>query len=207
MPFTVFTIFKPYSSLDNSILIELFYGQYISETTCPECHHKTHNYEPFSTINLPISSNDSVHNIYDCFDLLTKVEELDEDNKLKCDKCDKYQQSKKKLYFWKVPNILIIFFNRFRDPANCSKEIDFPINKLNIEKYCYNYHDNENIYNLFGIGNYIGNGNCGHYSATIKNKNGKWYHLDDENIQEIDENDIINNRRYAYCLMYQKVKN
>ena len=38
-----------------SIIHELFYGQFISETTCPECNHKTHNYEPYNTVNLPLS--------------------------------------------------------------------------------------------------------------------------------------------------------
>ena len=63
----------------------------------------------------------------------------------------------------------------------------------------------KHIYNLYGIGNYFGNGVGGHYTAIIKNKNTNWYHIDDNNISVLEEKTVINNRQYAYCLFYQKI--
>lgn len=190
-----------------SIMIELFYGQYISVTECPECNHRSYSYESFSTVNLPISLDDSIvePNIYHCFDVLTKTEQLDTDNKLECDGCKTYQQVTKKLYFWETPSTIILFFNRFLDIANSDKEIEFPIDNLDLNKYCFNYNPNDkNVFNLIGIGIYCGNGQAGHYSAIIKNQNGKWYHIDDEDVNEINEDIIIHNKKFAYCLVYQK---
>ena len=187
-----------------SIIIELFYGQFISITSCPECSYFYNNYEPFNNINLPIPGNIETPTIYHCLDLLTENEILDIDNKWKCDKCQVYQKAQKKILFWKTPNILVIFFNRFRD-NKLSVLIDFPIYNLDIGKYCFNYSNEKHLYNLYGIGNYFGNGMGGHYTSIIKNKNSKWYHIDDNTINELDENTVINNRKYAYCLFYQKI--
>ena len=190
-----------------SKIVELFYGQYISVTECPSCNHRSYNYESFSTVNLPISIDDSIAEptIYDCLDLLTKTEQLDEHNKLKCDGCETYQQVTKKLYFWETPATIILFFNRFLDIANSDKEIDFPLENLDLNKYCFNYNPNENnLFSLIGVGVYCGNGHMGHYSAIIKNQNGKWYHIDDEDVNEINANNILENKKFAYCLLYQK---
>lgn len=188
-----------------SIIIELFYGQFLSITSCPECNYFSNNYEPFNNINLPIPNNISQHlNIYHCFDLLTETEILDIDNKWKCDKCQTYQKAQKKLLFWKTPNTLILFFNRFKD-MKLSLMIDFPIENLDITKYCFNYDNTKHNYNLYGIGNYFGNGQSGHYTCIVKNKNNKWYHIDDETISHIDESKIHQNKQHAYCLFYQKI--
>ena len=37
-------------------------------------------------------------------------------------------------------------------------------------------------------GNHMGNAQGGHYTANIKNSNGKWYNFNDTNITEIQEN-------------------
>ena len=187
-----------------SIIIELFYGQYISITSCPNCNYYYNNYEPFNHVTLPIPSNIEKPNIYNCFDLLTENEILDIENQWKCDKCKTYQKAQKNIFFWKTPHILIVFFNRFRD-NKLSLFIDFPIYNLDIGKYCYNYNNEKHLYNLYGIGNYFGNSHAGHYTSIIKNKNNKWYHIDDESISELDEETIHNNKKYAYCLFYQKI--
>ena len=38
-----------------------------------------------------------------------------------------------------------------------TQKIDFPINELNLNKYCIGYKKNKNIYDLIGISNHIGN--------------------------------------------------
>ena len=48
----------------------------------------------------------------------------------------------------------------------------------------------------------MGNAMGGHYTANIKNANGKWYNFNDTNINEISENKIIS--PHTYCLFYRK---
>ena len=187
-----------------SIIIELFYGQFMSITSCPNCNYFSNSYEPFNNVNLPIPDKEDNLDIYDCFNLLTENEILDSDNAWKCDKCNQLQNAEKKILFWKIPNILIIFFNRFKDLSKLSVKISYPINNLDLTKYTFNYNNSKNIYNLTGIGNYFGNGSMGHYTAIIKNKNEKWYHIDDENITEVSEDDIKGATQHVYCLFYIK---
>ena len=55
-----------------------------------------------------------------------------------------------------------------------NKIIDFPIDNLDLNKYCEGY-DNDNFYELYGISNHSGKTFGGHYYAYCRNKNGKWY--------------------------------
>ena len=44
----------------------------------------------------------------------------------------------------------------------------------------------------------------GHYTAFVKNTNGKWYHYNDMMVTEINEKKVISAK--AYCLFYRKLK-
>jgi ubiquitin C-terminal hydrolase len=58
------------------------------------------------------------------------------------------------------------------------------------------------VYDLYGICNHSGGVQGGHYTSFIKNANGKWYHFNDTNVTEIEENKLISPK--AYCLFYRK---
>jgi ubiquitin C-terminal hydrolase len=44
----------------------------------------------------------------------------------------------------------------------------------------------------------------GHYSATIKNANGKWYNFNDTIVKEITINGDMISGNTPYCLFYRK---
>jgi ubiquitin C-terminal hydrolase len=58
------------------------------------------------------------------------------------------------------------------------------------------------MYDLYGICNHVGGTMGGHYTAYIKNSNGKWYHFNDTVVSEIQESHIITPN--AYCFFYRK---
>jgi ubiquitin C-terminal hydrolase len=58
------------------------------------------------------------------------------------------------------------------------------------------------VYDLYGECNHSGGVSGGHYTAFIKNANGKWYEMNDTNVREIKEDQIISPR--SYCLFYRK---
>ena len=80
--------------------------------------------------------------------------------------------------------------------------ITTPINDVDLSKYVYGYNSTEYIYDLFGTGNHSGNVFGGHYTANIKNANGKLYSFNDTIVNEISETSVIN--QYTYCLFYRK---
>ena len=58
-------------------------------------------------------------------------------------------------------------------------------------------------HNLFGTGNHSGNVHGGHYTANIKNPNGKWYNFNDTNVSEIKNVEQLKTNK-AYCFFYRK---
>lgn len=159
--------------------------------------------EPYSILTLSIPSKKEC-TIFDCLDDYTKEEIMDEDNNLWFnDKTNKYEKIKKCIKFWNLPNILIIGLNRFN---NFNKKIHTLVTSdlvdIDFSKYVIGYNSNGYIYDLYGIANHSGNVMGGHYTANIKNANGKWYNCNDTIVNEILDNKIITNQ--AYCLFYRK---
>lgn len=56
-------------------------------------------------------------------------------------------------------------------------------------------------YHLYGIVNHYGGLDCGHYTATVRNKyDKKWYLYEDSVVSETEE--IIT--KHAYILFYER---
>jgi ubiquitin C-terminal hydrolase len=163
--------------------------------------------EPYFIINLSIPKNNKLPSLYDCFDLYTNNELLDGDNQWYNEKTDKKECVNKSTMFWSFSTILIVDLKRFNS-KNVKNQIlvSFPINDLNLSNYSIGYNKDSYVYDLYGICNHTGNVLGGHYSSFIKNSNGKWYHFNDNIVQEIN-NSLIENiliTPKAYCFFYRK---
>ena len=192
---------KNYFKNNYSSIIDIFYGQLVSRIKVIDEDIDSYTYSPICTFSLPIKLEDNI-NIYDCFDLFTQSQILDGENKWKYDKDGKYYDIEKSLMIWKFPNILIIHLKRFTNNGNkIVKLIDFPIDNLDLTKYCVGYDKKKSIFSLVGVCNHIGTLNSGHYYSYCK-QNDEWYNFDDTSVSKINKNDIITNN--AYCLFYKK---
>lgn len=203
--FDSMTSWKNYFKNNYSIIIELFFGQFISivESKDDEPIEKSYTYEPFCILDLEIP--DFECNIYDCFNLLVKESLLTGDNKWYSDKIKDYRDATRNLKILNLPEILIICLKRFNN--NGSKKnhlVNFPIDDLDLEKYVYNCQKINCRYSLFAICNHIGILSMGHYFAYCRNIDKNWYNYDDDTIKIINLNELISNK--AYCLFYQKKK-
>ena len=68
---------------------------------------------------------------------------------------------------------------------------------LDLSKYVLGYKKDSYVYDLYGICNHNGGTFGGHYTAFVKNANGKWYHFNDTNVTEVRNNaDLITPRAY-----------
>jgi ubiquitin C-terminal hydrolase len=111
---------------------------------------------------------------------------------------------RKKISFWSFPNILVIDFKRFNSKNQKNQIlISFPLDDLDLSKYVIGYKKNSYIYELYGVCNHSGGVQGGHYTACVKNANGKWYHFNDTSVSEIGIIDSIISPK-AYCLFYRK---
>ena len=187
-----------------SELLNLFYGISVTQIKSFKTDELlSRKCEPFSILTLSLPENTKMTNIFECLNEYTKDEEMKDDNAWFNEKTNKKEAVKKNIIFWNLPTVLIIELKRFN---NSNKKIRTLVNteleNIDFSNYICGYNANEYIYDLFGVGNHTGNVHGGHYTANIKNSNGKWYNFNDTNINNINCNKVIT--EHTYCLFYRK---
>ena len=178
----------------------LFYGIHVSNLTTTdtgECISQTP--EPYFMIDLPIPTDRKSPDLLDCFAEYARGELLDnvfnEARQVK-------ETVRKQIQFWSFPTILVIDLKRFTsNNLKDQRMVSFPVN-LDLSPYAIGYAPDSYKYELYGVCNHSGNVMGGHYTAFIRNANGRWYHMNDTSVSEICESEIITVK--AYCLFYRK---
>ena len=175
--------------------------------------------EPYMLIHLPIPSKEEANiknadkniTLFNCFEKQCECELLEGENAWFNEAENKKQNVHKRMLFWSLPNIMIIDIKRFITSMNGKSKknqqfIDIPINNADFSKYVEGYAKETYVYDLYAICNHHGQIDGGHYSATIKNANWKWYNFNDTQVTEILVNDNIISGNTPYCLFYRKKK-
>lgn len=193
-----------------SEFLNMFYGIQVSKIETENGEYLNAVPEPFLMLNLALpdisQQNNASCSITDCFNEYVKVEVLDGDNMIFNEKTNKKEVAKKQVLFWSLPDLLIITMKRFSNSAKKFQcNIDFPLENLDLSDYVIGYNKFSYTYDLYGVCNHSGTVFGGHYTAFIKNANNKWYHFNDQIIQEItDKSKLVSPK--AYCLFYRKKK-
>lgn len=93
--------------------------------------------------------------LLDCLKEFTKEERLDRTETFFCEKCQARVECSKKIEIWKMPNILIIHFKRFRYNKKQRKKIDtyinFPLTNLDLSSFQSVEPKEKPIYDLFAV--------------------------------------------------------
>jgi ubiquitin C-terminal hydrolase len=200
---------KQMYATDYSEIWNIFYGIHVSQlhsTTTGEIVSTTP--EPFFMVDLalPNSEENKEPTLIDCFDLYVSGEMIEGvfNEKTGCK-----ETMKRTLKFWSLPNILVIDIKRFSfnrlNLSNKKKQnmMDFPLTGLDLSKYVVGYNKSSYVYDLYGVCNHSGGVSGGHYTAFVKNANGKWYLFNDTTINEIANTSHIISPK-AYCFFYRK---
>ena len=210
-----YTMMKKMYNKEYSEMLNIFYGIHVSEIISSTTNAMVSAMpEPFSVLSLSIpnsgnSSNSSI-SLYDCFDLYCEPESLDGDNAWFNDKTGQKENALRKISFWSLPDVMIIDLKRWNGNSNQNKShqnkshqnVDVPLVDADFSKYIKGYNAASYIYDLFGVCNHSGGAMGGHYTAFIKNANGKWFAFNDTLVNEIKEENVIS--PHSYCLFYRK---
>jgi ubiquitin carboxyl-terminal hydrolase 8 len=194
---------KEYSEIWN-----LFYGIHVSQITSLETDEVlSTSPEPYFMINLSIPPDNKTPTLIDCFEHYVNGETLEGENAWYNDVTKEKQNVQKKIVYWSLPTILTIDIKRFNHKNQKNQiMVDFPLENLDLSNYVVGYKKNSYVYDLYGICNHSGGVHGGHYTAYVKNANGKWFHFNDTNVTEIaNVTDLITTK--AYCLFYRKKTN
>ena len=182
----------------------MFYGQMVSRIFVDNIV-KSSSYSPLCFFNLPIpdrKNKGDYINLIDCFEEFTRPEVLNGDNQWKDDKGN-YHDAVKKIDIWDFPTIMIVCLKRFDNFGRKRNDlIDFPINNLDLTKYCIGYNKFKSHFELYGICNHSGGAGFGHYYSYCKFKDQSWYEFNDRSVSKISPDKLVTNN--AYCLFYRK---
>lgn len=188
-----------------SVLLKMFYGIHVSmiESDAKDRLILSVKPEPFCIISLPLLQNMRECTIYDLFDNYTIDEYMEGDNAWFNEATNAKQHVYKSLKFWNLPDILMVDLKRVDNYGRkIGSLVTTPLENVDLSKYVVGYEKSIYKYDLFGICNHVGNSMGGHYTAFVKNTNNKWYHFNDTNVNEIQEDKILT--PMAYLFFYRK---
>lgn len=115
---------------NDSVITDIFGGQLQSTIECLTCHHRSHCFDPFLDLSVPIEIPPSTEtstssplrskfggrksvrepstcSLEDCFASYSATEILQGDNAYNCEKCKSKQKSSKRLAIFKYPQVLV----------------------------------------------------------------------------------------------------
>lgn len=183
-------------SKEYSELMNLFYGQSITQVICGHCRNITHNHELYSIILLPF--DDTCSSLHECLKTYFKDEILNEDVVWTCDECKQRTISKKTFRLWRNPKIIIFTLKRFTyDLQKNTKRIEIP-SELSMDDYTLLR--THQTYKLKSVVFHDGNYWSGHYYAMCKHPDGKWYRIDDLTVSEENNPDYSQGYMFYYSI-------
>ena len=196
-----YTMMKNMYKKEYSEMLTIFYGIHVSDIISLHSKEALSNTpEPFSILSLSIPPvHTSSISIFDCFDLYCKPELIEWINERTKEK----EQATRSISFWSLPEIMIIHFKRWNGHKSKTNQIvSTPLTDVDFSKYISGYQPEHYVYDLFGVFNHGGGVAGGHYTAYIKNANGKWYEFNDTEVLEINPDNVVSAR--SYCFFYRK---
>ncbi|XP_062499390.1 ubiquitin carboxyl-terminal hydrolase 2-like [Corticium candelabrum] len=225
-----------YKKYAYSKITELFVGQLKSTVTCTRCGNISDTYDPFWDLSLPIpqkkrssytqpysftssylSSSERLGfstsivdtpSLIECFQLFTKEETLDEDDKPYCSSCRAKTKSTKQMMLDRLPPVLVIHLKRFggfRFRTKVSTVVSFPTEKpLDLAQFCSSKQATTSAsYHLYAVSNHSGSTFGGHYTAhCYHHKLKTWYSFSDSHVHNVSVDSVCGSQ--AYVLFYER---
>ena len=190
---------KFYERRGYSFLLDLFYGNYITEKFCKKCRKKISvKFSAFNMIELPIYEL-AQKNKYCSLTLETILNSFFSESKIYgaiCDICYR-EEIYCRTSIYKLPENLIIFFGRTANDQYISNNIDYS-QTLDLDDYLYKKKYMRK-YSLDCVIEHSGSSDFGHYTAICQIKPSDWYYFSDSFYHE---NNSYNSRN-AIILLYK----
>nr|CAD7462492.1 unnamed protein product [Timema tahoe] len=170
----------------------------------------------------PTEQSPSHTTLLDCLERFTQAEHLGSSAKIKCSKCQSYQESTKQFTMNKLPVVVNFHLKRFEHSSGFRKKIStfipFPEEldmtpfmshrrNLNFNNNISNSHTSkerasitikDNRYSLFAVVNHSGSLDAGHYTAYVRQHRNHWYKCDDNIISKANIQEVLDSEGYAY---------
>ncbi|XP_012944435.1 ubiquitin carboxyl-terminal hydrolase 2 isoform X2 [Aplysia californica] len=198
---------KAYLNRDNSLIVDIFVGQLMSELKFSSCNHRSVTFDPFWDLSLPIPKVGRQVSLDDCLRLFMKEEELAAEERPMCAKCKIRRSCTKSFSIQRFPKILVLHLKRFsqeRYGRKLTSVVDFPVTQLDLTDYSAEGGSGGRriLYDLYAVSNHSGGTGSGHYTAYCKNPySNEWYYFNDSRVSKVSSNQVVSAE--AYVLFYE----
>lgn len=122
-----------------------------------------------------LSTSPSQVDLESCFRHFNSKEILDDDEKVKCVRCQVRQRTYKTLYLHRLPSLLVVHIKRFSAFGYRRRKLDTTITDfetVNVSPFLHETSKKSNkgstVYDLYGVSNHMGSLGGGHYTANCK---------------------------------------
>eukprot|EP00850_Spirogloea_muscicola_P017307 SM000147S01126 [mRNA] locus=s147:223501:229987:+ [translate_table: standard] len=199
-----------------SAIQDIFCGQLQSTVECGTCGRRSHCFDPFLDLSIPIPRHGGIGaaikrlSVTDCLDAFVAEERLDEDNAYLCSMCKSRQPATKRLSIFRPPRILVLHVKRI-SPVGVhslrkdSSLVHFDLDGLDCRPFMSCSSPAKAScpqYDLFAVINHVGSLSSGHYTASCRNADdGMWYAYNDSKVATVLPGSICSPA--AYVLFYQ----
>lgn len=198
--------------VDDSPLVELLVGQLCSTITCGECGNKSHCWDPFWDLSLPLPGRRSAGgssassylgspssyssrgscSLRDVIEEFTSKETLDDD--VMCGQCKRATKSTKQISWSRLPQVMILHLKKFTNDGYKLSSTEIQIDRQ--------LTFNGKSYQLKACISHHGHSSCsGHYTSHCQ-YNGRWYHFDDSRVRDVTSTFDTGKLNDAYVLLY-----
>ncbi|KAK2466050.1 hypothetical protein APHAL10511_001692 [Amanita phalloides] len=180
---------------------KIFGGRLRSRVTCHDCGYNSDTFDRILDLSLDILRSESVR---DALHKFIAVDYLKGADKYKCEKCKKHVIAEKQFTIHEAPMVLTVHLKRFSPMGRkISHHVDYD-DRLSLHPYM-SEGKHGLLYSLYGVICHAGGGpNSGHYFAFIKDKDGRWWEMNDEIVSQIGGAPV--GKKNAYILFYMRNK-
>ncbi|CAL1714070.1 unnamed protein product [Somion occarium] len=216
-----------YRMRNDSLVVDLFQGQFRNRLECLTCHKTSTTYNSFMYLTLPIPSTrgSSRASLHQCLDAFVREEVMEKSDAWHCPNCKTLRKATKRLSLSRLPPVLLVHLKRFSHKGHFTDKIetfvDFPMKGLDLTNYMPSplppgvspaqplSPDDPRAqippyrYDLYAVTNHFGTLSSGHYTAFISSRGG-WLYCDDSRISSADPKDVVG--KPAYVLYYKRTK-
>lgn len=192
---------------NDSVIVDLFQGQFRSTVMCLRCHQRSVTFEAFMYLSVPIPPGSGGYRVEDCIRLFTKEERVSGSDRWFCSSCKTHREASKRIEIWKLPPILLIHLKRFSFEGMWRQKkqnfVDFPLSSLDMSSHVVGVKP-PRLYHLYGVSNHYGTMSGGHYTAYCINPyKKKFYCFDDHEVKDIAPRQVKS--AAAYLLFYTSI--
>lgn len=145
--------------------LDASHGMLVNQVHCKNCEKIYHNFEPFTTLTLPLPPDGRVA-LKDCIAAFFAEERLDG---WKCDCCQSSVDGWKVARIWVMPVVLVMALKRFETDGNGrsrkTNTLVVDIEEINMNEWTIKHTGNKVRFGLQAVGNHHGVYGGGHYVA------------------------------------------